>query len=136
MGIIKHIAFCEDPIVFLNNRAIDKREAKKYPGLSMVPLLAVKLRLAGFSLETADIIMRKIIEGVYRPEDVGMISSGGSKLGEYMIKLGVRPLVVSAGESPLWMPDLYINIEKYVNRFKYKIFFRGAFRNKKKIVSD
>lgn len=127
--VIKYVAFCDDPAIFLNNRAINEREAEKYPGMSFVPMLAKLLKSQQIQLVTADIAMRKIIEGKWQANEVGLVAALGSKLADYLVKLGTQPLIVFSGESPLWMPEHYVNADRFARDFKYKILFEATFRN-------
>lgn len=126
--MIKYLAYCDDPIVFLNNASIDPVKAENYPGLQFIPILAEKLEENGLKLETADISLQRITKGKCKPQEVGLIVAGSSRLGDYLIKLGVVPLIIFSGESPLWMADLYGDIEKFTKRFRSKVLFSGVFK--------
>jgi hypothetical protein len=126
--MIRYAAYCDDPIAFLAEKATNTKEAKKYPGMSFVPLLKHKLGKIGIPLVTADTALSKITHGQWKAAEVALISVGASQLSSYLISRGAVPAIVFSGESPLWIPELYLKFHDFTGKFRYRFFFEEIYR--------
>jgi len=125
--MFKHVAFCDDSILYLNNRAVDKLAAQKYPGLSFLPVLAKRLKADKISIVTGDIALTKFARGEWKPQETALIQVAGSRLGDYLLNLGVIPVIVFSGESPLWIPETYLRFNHETHMYQFRFFFRHAY---------
>ena len=62
---------------------------------------------------------------VFNNDDVFLISHLVNQNTEKLIKLGVKPLLLTCQESPFIATRFYINLKKYTSCFKYSMLFPG-----------
>ncbi len=63
------------------------------------------------------------------PEHIYVVQEILAKDAKKLLKLGAKPFLLTSGETTIWAPLLYDNLEKEAQIFKHKILFKGSFKN-------
>ena len=75
------------------------------------------------NLITPDIFLNNLKD--FDNKDVLLISHLITKNTEKLIKLGVKPIILTCQESPFIATRFYVNLKKYSSLFKYSMLFNG-----------
>lgn len=124
---IHTIALSADIDLLKNERLLDANWAKQFPGALWVPVLAKKLRRRQFKVTTGDVALSQVKQGYWNAEEIGIIQHLNDPETEKLIALGAKPLLLTAFESPLYVPDFYKEVSSVATQFKHRVMFRGVF---------
>lgn len=123
----KKIAFCIDIIEFQGNQVFDEDWAKKFPGsLWLYHLYQLCIHLE-ISLCSGDIALNHVKTGYWDARDVLLIQELNSYHGSMLRKLGARPLLLTAFESPLYAYQFYDSLPFNYKEFSCRILFSGVY---------
>jgi hypothetical protein len=124
---IHTIALSADIDLFKNERLLDANWAKQFPGALWVPVLAEKLRRRQFKVTTGDVALSHVKQGYWNAGEIGVIQHLNDPETEKLIALGAKPLVLTAFESPLYVPAFYDTVASIAPKFSHRIMFHGLF---------
>jgi len=121
------IAFCSNAEVFNNNRILNKKIAKKYPGALWVTTLANIANKKGMKVVTGDYALEQIKNSIYNPSEILVIQDDYCALGQKLIKKGAKPFLLICAESPLYANEFYNNLFSQSSIFSNRMIFQGVF---------
>ena len=119
------IALSADIALFKNERILDPLWAKKFPGAEWMPTLSDNLTKRGFRVTTTDVALSHVEQGYWNVENVCVIQHLNDPESERLIELGAKPLIVTAFESPLYVPKFYDEVNIIASKFRHRMFFSG-----------
>jgi len=85
-------------------------------------LHGIKMISGGRALE---LIAQKDIS----PEDMFIVQELLANDAKKLLQLGAKPSLLTSGETTIWAPLLYDNLEKEAQLFRHKLLFKGSFNN-------
>lgn len=121
------IAISADAEQFKNERILDESWAKKFPGALWIPILAKKLREEKFTITTADVALSHVKQGYWDSKKIGVIQHLNDPASEELIRSGATPLILTAFESPLYVPEFYNTVGLIAPKFSHRVMFSGLF---------
>lgn len=124
---IRIIAISADIDSFKNERILDEAWSAKFPWASWISLLTKRLREKNFQVTTADVALSHVKEGYWNVQDIGVVQHLDNLETEQLIALGARPLLLTAFESPLYVPAFYNVVNLIAPKFPHRVMFSGLF---------
>ena len=121
------IAISAEIELFKNERILDEAWAKKFPGALWIPILAKKLSDRKFKVTTADVALSHVRQGYWDAKKIGVVQHLDDPVTEELIALGAKPLVLTAFESPLYVPVFYDAVASIAPKFAHRVMFQGLF---------
>jgi len=103
----KKVAFCIDIPEFQSNQILDKYWASKFPGSGWVSFLYDLLKNKNICIATGEMAINHIKTGYWKAKDVLIIQELNSSQGFILRKLGAKPFIQCAHESPLYAYSFY-----------------------------
>jgi hypothetical protein len=95
-----------------------------YPGVAVWHELACLLNEREIELLPAEKFVSDSIN--YSPKASFFIQEENARSGRKLFELGVKPIFIFSGESPLFAPKFYRNLEYISDKFPYRLLFKGA----------
>ncbi len=68
-------------------------------------------------------------KGDIHPENIYVVQELLAKDAKKLLKLGAKPFLLTSGETTIWAPLLYDNLEKESKLFSHKMLFKGSFKD-------
>ncbi|HCN84409.1 MAG TPA: hypothetical protein DIT07_12430 [Sphingobacteriaceae bacterium] len=125
--MISRVAISAEIVQFRNERVLDADWARKFPGALWMPVFAEKMSQRGIKVTTGDVALSHVKQGYWTASDIGVIQHLDDSQTEELIKLGAHPLILTAFESPLYVPQFYKNVKLIAPKFNHRIMFSGLF---------
>ncbi len=100
---------------------VNESECERFPGTCFLPVLRSMLRDIGWELRLGEEVAHQIASGEISPNHVRVLQIEESEIGSKLVSLGSLPTLLLNLESPVFVSDLYLNLEKLANSYRHSL---------------
>ncbi len=124
---ITKIAFAHIYPEFHRSRIFDQAWAARFYGAGGLPYFAEIAGQKGYQVVTADEALDHIRQGYWTPESVGLVQDLDAPLGKELLQLGVKPLMITCLEAPMYAVPFYELLTFWAEPFPVRLMYQGCF---------